>query len=610
MLTFDIEMTEAEPNVPIIFRSKGEILFSGRNYLVPLILDKEALWELTTPIKDALGKLVKRYNTLTAQQWGNTNHTLVGITSTNLVGNIPSNIDKHLTLLINDVAKKEKSLKGFLWSIGQEIPINNGRSRSPRGLINAGGKLLKFLFGTATQEELNDQENIISSLNKLTEEERNKINLHSSILNMTSLRLTDLEESQNEVIKALNSLDADFASLKIVLERNEKSVADTVQLLGMTSAISYISSCMNDLFDILEEFHEGLVSLRQGQLSHKIISPEMLLKIIASLTIKGLRPIWPAANKYIPAYYKYTEVVPIASDDIAFVIAIPLLGEPEINLQLHQVMTLPYPVSKEAVVTFGSLPEYFAISDDHSLYIELNDLDSCREYKKIFICPITQAIHKESLNSCLYALYLNKNVNKFCKKHLSGPLEAPKLISDGHGWLYATSNPIDLTITCPGSTRTITINTGVGRLNLENSCRITSKYSVIPASINYRANNLTLEFQIEFTLNLTKVEQTEIEIFSKEPLFKDLMSLSGNHVPLTALSGNLAKINHMGTNRVNSSAALGLSTTNFLILTILGGGVLISVVCLRKDKQVSRLFRYRANDQEIQELTPVHSVAA
>ena len=169
-------MTITESNVPIIFKPKGEILFSGRNYLVPLILEKQALWDLTAPIKGALSSLVERYNALTAQRWGRTNHSKVGITSMTLVGNIPTNIDKHLTLLINDIIKKEKSLRSFLWSIGQEIPSTNRahRDRDTFSLFDASGKLLELLFGTVTQEELNNQENIIASLNQLTEEERKK----------------------------------------------------------------------------------------------------------------------------------------------------------------------------------------------------------------------------------------------------------------------------------------------------------------------------------------------------------------------------------------------------------------------------------------------------
>ena len=148
--------------------------------------------------------------------------------------------------------------------------------------------------------------------------------------------------------------------------------------------------------------------------------------------------------------------------------AIPLLGEPEIELKLYRVNSLPYPMSEEAVVSFGSLPRYFAVSPDRSLYIEVEDLNSCKRFRQTYVCPILTDISKENFKTCTYALFVSKNISTSCSKHLSGPLDRPKLVSDtsaSGGWLYATSKTIEITITCPSGTQTQIVKSGVGKLN-------------------------------------------------------------------------------------------------------------------------------------------------
>ena len=359
----------------------------------------------------------------------------------------------------------------------------------------------------------------------------------------------------------------------------------------MISALSYSSSALADLTTILNDFHGGLVSLRQGRLSYKIINPDILLNLIGSLTLNNLRPIWPAANQYVPAYYKYISIIPVNSKLLCFFMAIPLLGEPEIELKLYRVNALPYPISEDAVVSFGSLPKYFAVSPDRSLYIEVDDLNQCKKFRQTYVCPILTDISKENFKTCTYSLFTSKNISTNCGKHLSGPLDRPKLVSDtSGGWLYATSKTIEITITCPSGTQTQIVKIGVGKLNIGPQCKVSSRYSIIPASYDYRSDkNITKNFLEEFSLELTKVEKTKIIKISKDPVFQDLISLTGNNVPLKSLKGDLSKLNTIESNRVKnthaSNAALVLSVLALVGLSgILGLGIFL--VCeARKDQR-------------------------
>merc|ERR1712215_169258 len=121
-------------------------------------------------------------------------------------------------------------------------------------------------------------------------------------------------------------------------------------------------------------------------------------------------------------------------------------------------------------------------------------------------------------------------------------------------------------------------------------CKVSSRYSIIPASYDYRSErNITKNFLEEFSLELTKVEKTKIIKISKDPLFQDLISLTGNNVPLKSLKGDLSKLSNIESNRVKnthaSNAALVLSVLALVGLSgILGLGIFL--VCeARKDQR-------------------------
>ena len=585
--------------VPILFRPQGHVILSGRNYLVPLLLDKVSLLGLTAPIKKALLDLREAYDKLDrpSTQVNQTSRSRGADTNDDfpMHGNIPLSIAKHIDLLLVDVERRQGQMQAYLLSIGETVTTN----RPSRGVVDGGGALLSWLFGVATEGELLEQENIINRLESLTEHERRNINMHTHMLNVTTLHLDRLENTSVKVVKALGSVKSDLSMLEKTLERSEERHIITINCISLVSALSYAASVMTDLITMFDDVHEGLVSLRQGYLSSKIIPPEVVLSLVGELTINNMRPIWPAAKKWVQAYYQYTQVYSVDSKVLCFLMSIPLLGEPEVTLNLFQISSLPYPMSKDAVVSFGNLPEYFAISADRAIYIELANLKGCRKFRQTYVCPIVTDVIKETFVTCPYALYTNGNITEYCKKHLSGPLRRPRLIADTNGgWLYATSSPLDLTITCPDQTRTLTLAIGVGRLNLGSQCKITSKYSIIPASHNYQSpTNITQNFKIEFSLSLTLQEQEKITRISNDPLFKDLISLTGDNVPLDSLKGDLAKLNKIESNRMSNttSSHVALSLSGIAVITLIifcaGAGILIYLT--RRDQKGLRNDRTR-----------------
>ena len=71
--------------------------------------------------------------------------------------------------------------------------------RFKRGAFNILGSISNVLFGTATQEQVDEIHNKIQSIDRLTEKERVMLNVHSSILNMTIREMRSMESALSKL---------------------------------------------------------------------------------------------------------------------------------------------------------------------------------------------------------------------------------------------------------------------------------------------------------------------------------------------------------------------------------------------------------------------------
>ena len=158
--------TNPQPtSVSILFRPEGVLLVSGRNYLVPIILEKDSLLSLTIPVKTALSTISSLYDQVTEDSRNITKSRGRDSNDRFATSNlIPQSIHSHLALLLKDVEDREDKIRAFLRALGEEIPVR----RKTRGLLNAAGELSKFLFGTFTEKEQIETQKLVEQLESLT----------------------------------------------------------------------------------------------------------------------------------------------------------------------------------------------------------------------------------------------------------------------------------------------------------------------------------------------------------------------------------------------------------------------------------------------------------
>ena len=454
---------------PVTFSPVGDVVVSGSHYLVPVRLDVESLLARIAPLEESLTNTSLNFNTLRTlmgenlDESGDSTSRPRHLTGNPNLKHFPASLREHIALLIADLHQRVQNLQDVLTSLADfgipEAPATL-RERAKRGLIDGIGIGLHYLFGVIDAKTYQEARNIIDQLADLSEKERDQINIHSQVLNLTAVHVDQLEQNQQKASEAIQHLDNNLQVLSKALREQEADIFGLSNALGMVSSISYTASAMADMTNEFNRFSSGLATMVKGTLASEIIPSQNLAALINELNLRNTRTLWPAAPEYLPLYYKFSQVVCLNYREFTFLILIPLLPkESAQKLKLYEVSALPYPINENITISYGDMSPYLAISNDHQYYMVLGhmDLASCRRFASLYYCDMPRPLLRSSAPTCEYAFYTGLNIEKSCEKHVGQKLTHPWVIRTPNAWMYATSSPFSLTIICPTGTRTMNV---------------------------------------------------------------------------------------------------------------------------------------------------------
>ena len=570
-----------DESYPVTFTPVGNLILSGSHYIVPLRLNVSSLMDRVSPLESALKELFEHFESLDALMGGSNSSRKSHSAS---LEHFPDSLRSHTNLLLIDLHQRVKGLKDRLRSLGDfGLPVADSlHQRVGRSAFDFVGSGLHYLFGVVDSATFDDAMNIVNEIKELSEQERNQLNLHGRVLNITAIHIKQLEENQKKVESAINNLDGNIRTLSQSLLRGEESLFSLSNIVNMVSAVSYASSAISDLTYDINRFARGLEGMLKGSLSADIYPADQLSTIVQELNDNNIRTLWPASATYLPYYYQFVQVIPLNKEEFLFLLLLPLLPDPYAQMDLHRVTSLPYPINKNVTLSFGKMKPYFAVSSDHQLYTTLSDIDlaSCRKFNSLYYCNEPRALFKSNAPSCEYAMFTKLRVKEYCEKHAGPPLATPILKRTPANWLYATSNPFALTLVCPSGTSTIIIETGVGAINLPQKCRASSDIVLLPTMISFERSIVdTVNFSavVPFELSLTSQEREKVHLFSNDTLYTDILKVNGNPIPLTSLDNEIGQLRQIQKSRMY---AHGASTFAYWASIGLFTFVTFTIICI------------------------------
>lgn len=400
-----------------------------------------------------------------------------------------------------------------------------------RSLLPFGG-LFSFLFGTASDKDLNA---IRSSVTQLAKSQRSMLHImehNLSIINATRLELaqnretingliTSLQSFQEVVTKQLNRYERLFLQLK-----NFHEISNAIR--NMLSEIKHLHS---RAYIHLTDFKLKLNLLSLEKLSPSLITAQHFREILNH--IQDQIPnnfVLPLDTKtQLLQFYESLRCSTVNNGKyLAIIMHIPLMPVNEVfTLVKATPITIPY--SNDSMpVKFthdSSLPSarielessYFLINDKRSHYMLLSDVEAntCLKNKMAF-CEVTRgfsSIYKNKL--CIILSYINevRDSDTICQKIIVRNEIFPQAeILNLNHWLIMTDTSMHLTVKClNGSHHVFSINDRVSKLIMPPMCEGFSNRLFIPLYYNInKSTKLAASYSISLTINISGLSLDQI----------------------------------------------------------------------------------------------------
>ncbi|MEL6802252.1 MAG: envelope fusion protein [Bacteroidota bacterium] len=214
------------------------------------------------------------------------------------------------------------------------------RSRlQERGLIDGLGKVSQFLFGTATQSDVDHLFKQVHNLDNYNTIQKERLKVHSKVLNATVRNVEALQAATNRLNKVSDLTRQAIAELT----SDQKEIIKGLQLFEATTQLHFL---VNDLVSDQNRFMNGIRSMTNGQYSSDIISDETLLRILQQLNEKTPGLIIPAKREFLGIHKELIEVIPLTSkQSLRFAIFVPLNSRPLQAFEIYEIHSLPTPLA-------------------------------------------------------------------------------------------------------------------------------------------------------------------------------------------------------------------------------------------------------------------------
>lgn len=425
--------------------------------------------------------------------------------------------------------------------------------RVKRGLINAGGFVLKWLFGTPTSEDLEH------------------VNVKVEELKLVSGNLVHSRENQLTVLKEMNSkMLTNTRAIKEIMDKlsqanghlsisltgyNEENIMlhrSLTKHLQFTSMLRHLGQSTDEAKLRIVEFRQALELINSGKISSKLLPPHEFVNTLShveKMLPTHLKLVIPVNIEDIFLYYSLCSVQAIATKNgIRLVITVPL-GSTDRQYDTYKIETIPlYNENLQHWIKWNIESDYLLISKDRQYFtsIRKQTLDECRN-SHYYLCPNSIVVYHHTVGDCPFSLFISsEHVPTKCSRVLTENVTSPFWVQNGNDWIYSLKEPYKIVMNClndvDDSVETmpridhleLTLNRS-GILKQMSKCDIFGKetriFSRIQGNVMYKFNLTQLHIP---KINLLMPQEETFINESKSTMFKTLKSikenLNDNHV--------------------------------------------------------------------------------
>ena len=374
----------------------------------------------------------------------------------------------------------------------QSLSVNGHRSQ--RSLIPITGQLMSTLFGTVSE---NDLENINRNIKALAGNQKqiiHDLDVSLSVLNLTRMQVSENRRSIMDLIIVVQKLDRKIFDLQQVFSAKFVRLEQFVHTyLQFQMILDEIKQTTQDAVFYLESLKSELNMLSMQHLSTNTISPkdlkELLIEVESKLPNNFELPRNP--RKDIWYFYKtLTSITYLEDNEIRIVLKIPLINTKE-EYEVYRIYNLPLPMATKQtniMLKYTLETDMLMVSKDRSKFSLLTEsaFHMCNSFHYRFCNPET-AFYQANINRfCVVALFMQnqRDIKTFCKQMVILDQKLPLTSYLSYGlWIVVTNVPLTFTINCQShkqKTYDIKIESPFGIIKLNNTCKASNKYLQLP----------------------------------------------------------------------------------------------------------------------------------
>ena len=305
------------------------------------------------------------------------------------------------------------------------VQIDEPLSKKRRGIVNAGGDVLKWLFGTPNNRDLKGINQRLKTLAKSNSEIIHSVEDQATIFAEGLLQTKVNTKILEGVRETLSSLDEDLFNIKTEILGATLNFAEA--LLNVNLAFNDIQTHLDSLEQYVDDLNIAFATLALERLPPQLFSPKKLLTVLESVS-KQIPRRWALAIDAHPGnlWMFYQEAIvktAIFSDSrqrpkgLKLFLHIPIY-EVKFEFILYEVLNLPvYSRNTTLGVQYKNLPDYLAVSNDREQFTTLrkDEVDSCVKTTELWICSNPRIFHKiHTTQSCVMSLFTEDKNQKHC----------------------------------------------------------------------------------------------------------------------------------------------------------------------------------------------------
>lgn len=398
------------------------------------------------------------------------------------IWSIKIKLPKYLNL--EPIIKKHLSLKELLNTHLQTNLKNTNtdiNTRIKRGLINLVGYGMKFLYGTATSDDIESVKTMIYEHNT---------NIHSQVLQL-DLKVDKLGDILSNAVDVISQL-------RNTLNNVSNARSKFIEFYNLIQTLEEMNTELHFLSIRTDHLNDDVVRMQKGEIP-SFFTYENLKEIITHAKTKFQTLDFPIILQEDATYVELTNLnvlkIKQTKNNYLFVLEVPLVHRQH-DYQLYHLHEFPI-LSNHNDVLITEIDNYLAISSKG--YIKIN-IQKCSHSKpnNIFVCNNDFPIFSKKSPSCSLNIIENNSLTNcsFKKINLSFGLYSKKINDIFYVFIEKTMNAV---IACDGNDpSTIETFTNDHILVIRESCSLKTKYFHIQ---NTKISNYTLRNSVHHVPN-------------------------------------------------------------------------------------------------------------